>query len=173
MMPIALCIPFPFSAQCNDMLIMLVYTTRWLFVHLYKLAYMSMHESCLLVCRSYFNTMKLWTSSPNYICLPWTPPFVCFFAYLPFHLFARIFTSLIAIPIMLICFMPFHMLFSSLLSIACLLVSCLCLCMYTHRVRTSLLGTSKKGTNASMWLSQAVVFNRLRSLAFLFGYVLF
>ena len=28
-------------------------------------AYMSMHESCLLVCRPCFNTMKLWTSDPN------------------------------------------------------------------------------------------------------------
>ena len=24
-----------------------------------------MHESCLLVCHPYFNTMKLWTSNPN------------------------------------------------------------------------------------------------------------
>ena len=33
---------------------------------------------------------------------------------------------------MLIHFMPFHMLFAHFLSIAGLLVSCLCLCMYTH-----------------------------------------
>ena len=31
----------------------------------YTLAYMSMHESCLLVCHLYFNTMKLWTPNPN------------------------------------------------------------------------------------------------------------
>ena len=41
----------------------------------------------------------------------------------------------LAMPIMLICFMPFRMLFASFPSIACLLVSCLCLCMYTHKVR--------------------------------------
>ena len=41
---------------------MLVCATRWLSVHLYTLDYMSMHESCLLVCRPCFNTMKLWTS---------------------------------------------------------------------------------------------------------------
>ena len=34
-------------------------------MHLYTLAHMFMHESCLLVCHPYFNTMKLWTSDPN------------------------------------------------------------------------------------------------------------
>ena len=37
---------------------------------------------------------------------------------------------------MLIHFIPFHMLFASFPSIACLLVSCFCLCMYTHGART-------------------------------------
>ena len=64
-MPVASCIPFPFSASCDDMLTMLVCATRWLSMHLYTLVYMSMHESCLHVCRPYFNTMKLWTSDPN------------------------------------------------------------------------------------------------------------
>ena len=64
-MPVASCIPFPFSASCDDMLTMLVCVTRWLSMHLYMLAYMSMHESCLLVCHPCFNTMKLWTSDPN------------------------------------------------------------------------------------------------------------
>ena len=32
------------------------------------LAYMSLHESCLLACCPYFNTMKLWTFDPN-LCL--------------------------------------------------------------------------------------------------------
>ena len=65
LMLVTLCIPFPFSALCDDVLTMLVYVTRWLSLHLYTLAYMSMHESCLLVCHPYFNTMKLWTSNPN------------------------------------------------------------------------------------------------------------
>ena len=64
-MPVALCIPFPFFTPYEDVLIMLVCATRWLSLHLYTLAYMSMHESCLLVCRTCFNTMKIWTSDPN------------------------------------------------------------------------------------------------------------
>ena len=62
---VASCIPFPFSAPCVDMLTMLVCTTSSLSMHLYMLTYMSMHESYLLVCRSYFNTMKLWTFDTN------------------------------------------------------------------------------------------------------------
>ena len=52
-------------ANSTDMLTMLVCATRWLYMHLCTLAYMYMHESYLLVCRPYFNTMKLWTSDPN------------------------------------------------------------------------------------------------------------
>ena len=45
----------------------------------YTLAYMSMHESCLLVCRPCFNTMKLWTSNPNlYLSLADTTFFFAF-----------------------------------------------------------------------------------------------
>ena len=65
MMLVALCIPFPFSTSCDDMLTMLVCATHWLYMHLYMLAYMSMHESCLLLRRPFFNTMKLWTFDPN------------------------------------------------------------------------------------------------------------
>ena len=56
---------FPFSAPHNSLLTMLVCATRWLFMHLYTLAHMSMHESCLLVCRPRLNTMKLWIFNPN------------------------------------------------------------------------------------------------------------
>ena len=65
MMLVASCIPFPFFALCDDVLTMLVYATCWLSLHLYTLAYMSMHESSLLVCLPYFNTMKLWTLDLN------------------------------------------------------------------------------------------------------------
>jgi len=65
MMSVASCIPFPFSAPCDDVITMLVCATRWLSMHLYMLACMSMHESCLLGCRPCFNTMNLWTSDPN------------------------------------------------------------------------------------------------------------
>ena len=64
-MPVASCLPFPFSTSCDDMLTMFVCATCWPSMHLYTLAHMSMHESCLLVCRPYFNTMKLWTPDPN------------------------------------------------------------------------------------------------------------
>ena len=37
MMSIASCIPFPFSAPCDDMLTMLVCATRWLYPHLYTI----------------------------------------------------------------------------------------------------------------------------------------
>ena len=47
------------------MLTMLVCATRWLFMHLYTLAHMSMHDSYLLVSHPCFNIMKLWTSDPN------------------------------------------------------------------------------------------------------------
>ena len=45
----------PFSAPRDAMLTMLVCATRWLSMHFYTLAYMFMHESCLLVCRPCFN----------------------------------------------------------------------------------------------------------------------
>ena len=64
-MPVASCIPFPLPAPCDAMLIMLVCATCWLSLHLYMLAYMSMHKSYLLVCCPYFNAMKLWTSDLN------------------------------------------------------------------------------------------------------------
>ena len=95
-----------FSAPCNVMITMLVYATCWLFMHLYMLAYMFMHESCLLVCHPYFNTMKLWTFDPNLHLPSWTPPFVCFLACLPFRLFACFLVSLLAMSIMLSCLMP-------------------------------------------------------------------
>ena len=80
MMPVALCIPFPLSTPCDDMLAMLVCATRWFSMHLYMLAYMFMHESCLLVCRPCFNTIKLWTFDPNLHFSLADTPFVCFLA---------------------------------------------------------------------------------------------
>ena len=53
------------STPCDAMLTMFVRATRWLSMHLCTLFHMSMHESCLLVCRPCFNTMKLWTFDPN------------------------------------------------------------------------------------------------------------
>ena len=126
MMPVASCIPFPFSASCDAMLAMLVCATCWLSLNLYMLAYMSMHESCLLVCRPYFNTMKLWTFDPNLHLSLADTTFVYFLVCLPSRLFACFLASLLALSIVLICFMPpsyalcifsFHCLFAGFLSL--------------------------------------------------------
>ena len=60
----------------------------------------------------------------------------------------------------------FHTLFAHFPSIACLLVSCFCLCMYTHGAREwsprrKQRGRGRKHVN----LSQAVVASRIRGLA--------
>ena len=130
MMPVASCRPFPFSAPCDDMLAMLLCATCWFYMHLYTLAYMSMHESCLLVCRPCFNTMKLHTI----FCF-----LSCLFTFLLVCLLTCLLTSLsLCLPCIscLFSLCLLHMLFASFPSIPCLLVSCLCLCMYTHGVRT-------------------------------------
>ena len=85
----ASCIPFPLFAPLNDLLAMLVCATCWLSMHLYTLANTFMHESCLLVCRPCFNTMKLWTPDSNLhlspvdtiFCLIFYCLFSCLFAF--------------------------------------------------------------------------------------------
>ena len=117
--PFSLCLPSFFCA------------TRWLYVHLYTFVYMFMHESWLLACRPYFSTMMLWTLDPNlHLSLMDTPfcllsclftfcLFVCFLAFLPPHLFARILVSMFAMSITPICFMPFPTLSALFPSITC------------------------------------------------------
>ena len=97
----------PFSAPHDDMLAMLVCATRWLSMHLYTLAYMSMHESCLLVCCPCFNTMKLWTSNPNLHLSLADTNLVCLLSYFV-SFFARILVSMFAVSIMFIYFFPFY-----------------------------------------------------------------
>ena len=156
-MSIALCIPFSLFALCDVMLVMLVCATRWLSMHLYVLAYMFMHEFCLLVCCWYFNTMKLWTSNPNLhlspvgttFCLPFCLFvffLVCLLACLPSCFLVCLFILwLVMSPTICYACHIYHpyLLYASFTcslhlfpSIACLLVSCLCLCMYTHEART-------------------------------------
>ena len=120
-MMVASCIPFPFFALCDDMLTILVCVTRWLSMHLYTLAYMSLHESCLIVCLPCFNTMKLWTSDPN-LHLSLTDSTLgcllsCFVS-----LFARILVSMFAMSFMFVALCHFVVLFASFLSMAYLLV---------------------------------------------------
>ena len=126
MMSVASCIPFPFSVPYDDKLTMLVYTTRWLSMHIYTLAYMSMHESCFLVCRPCFNTMKLWTFDLN-LHLSFADTTFCFlFCLFALSLVCLLSCSLLAMSIMLTCFMPpsyalcifsFHCLSASFLSL--------------------------------------------------------
>ena len=93
---------------------------------------------------------------------------VCLFS----HMLACILVSLLAMPIMLIRFMPFHMLFASFPSIACLLVSCLCLCMYTHEARmcgarAQFPRRKQRGRGYKhVDIIRAAVVSRFRSLAF-------
>ena len=182
-----------FSALCDVMLAILVCATRWLSMQLYMLAYMSMHESCLLVCRPYFNTMKLWTSDPilhlspvdTTFCLPF-----CLFVFLLVCLLAYLLSCfLICLFILWLVMSPaicyachvyhaylFYASFTCFLhffpSIACLLVSWLCICMYTH-------GARKHGARAQaprrkqkrrgckhVDISQLAIFSWFRGLAF-------
>ena len=116
----------PFSASCDDMLIMLVYATHWLFMYLYTLAYMFMHESCLLVCHPCFSTMKSWTFDPNlHLSLVDTP--FCVFSLLvcPICLLVSFlaFVTCYACHIYLACLLCILMLLSTFFpSVVCLLV---------------------------------------------------
>ena len=162
------------------MLTMFVCATRWPSMHLYMLAHISMHESCLLVCHPYFNTMKLWTFNPNQhlslanttfcllsclfafslVCL-----LSCFFACNVYHAYL-LYASII-------CFTHLF------LSIACLLVSCLCICIYTYGARTHGTRARSPWRKQKGWgckhvnISQVAMFSRFRSLAFPFWFVLF
>ena len=125
------------------MLVRLVYATRWLSMHLYTLAYITMHESCLLVCCPYFNTMKLWTSNPNLHLSLVDTIFCLFICLLPFllvcllsHLLVYLHPCFYACHNNLACSLCVLLLLSTHFpSIACLLVSYFCLCMYVHGAR--------------------------------------
>ena len=155
MMPVASCLPFPFSVPCDDMLTMFVRATRWLSMRLYTLVHMSMHESCLIVCHPYFNTMKLWTSDQNLHL-----SFVDTTFYLP--------------SFFLVCLLlhPFaHYLRISFFPLLICWFSCSCLCMYTHKARThgtrawSLKRKQKGRRRKHVDISQAAMFSSFRGLA--------
>ena len=98
----------PFSAPCDDMLAMVVCATRWPSMHFYTLAYISMHEFYLLVCRPCFNTMKLWTSDPNLHLSLADTTLVCLLSCFVSLFFFRILVFMFAISIMFIFFMPLY-----------------------------------------------------------------
>ena len=164
---VAPCIPFPFSTSCDDMLTMLVCATRWLFMHHYMFAYMSMHESCLLVCRPCFNTMKIWTPDPNLHLSPvditFCLPFACLSSYflacsciLWLTMSLVICYAMLAMSIMLFCFMPLsHALCIFFLPLlVCWFLVLAFTCTHTERgrmeLRHGLPGTSKKGEGTSL-----------------------
>ena len=161
----------PFSAPRNVMLTMLVCVTRWLSMHLYMLAYMFMHEFCLLMCRPYFSTMKSWTSDPNLhlsprrhhllfafflICLLLDSLFVCLQVRLLILLLVMSPATCYCFACMLVCFIPIaHYLgisFFPLLICWFLVFAFACTHMERGQIELGhgLLGTSKKGADASM-----------------------
>ena len=128
----------------------------WFSMHLCMLASMFMHESCMLVCRPCFNTMKLWTFDPNLHLLTMDTTFC-----LPFYLFAfllvyLLLVSLLTMFIMLICFMPFsHALCISFFPLlVCWFLVLVFACTHMERGRIEvghgLSGASKKGEDASL-----------------------
>ena len=135
------------------------------FMCIFTHVYMFMHESCLLVCRPCFNTMKLWTSDLN---------LYLFLVNTTFYLLSCLFTLCSYVcshPICYAChcylaysFCALLLLFVHLsLSITRLLVSFLCLCMYTHGARAQFPRRKQKGCGCKLAnMSRAVVFNRFR-----------
>ena len=148
----------PFSALCDAMRTMLVCATRWFSMHLYTLAHMSIHESCLLGCRPCFNTMKLWTFDPNlHLSLADTTfcllsclfafSLVCllsyFFAchvYQAYLLYAFFICSLYLFLPLLVCLFLFF-------TFACTHMKQGCI-----ELGRRLPGASKKGKDTSMWI---------------------
>ena len=151
----------------------------------YMLTHMSMHESYLLVCCPCFNTMKLWTFDPNLhlslvdtiFCMP-SFLFACFLVCLPTSSLAYLVACHVSCHILCllrlyVCLLYTHCALSMhlFLSIACLLVSCLCLCMYSHGARTLAIRAQSLRYKQKGWgcehvdKSQAAMFNRFRGLA--------
>ena len=191
-MPIVLCTPFPFFTLCDAMLTMLVCATHWLSMHLYMLGYMSMHECCLLVCRPYFNTMKLWTSNSNLHLSPvdttFCFSFFLFFFFLVFMFACFLSCFLACLFILWLAMSPAiccacHIYLACLLctlcalsmylflSISCFLVSYFCRCMYTYGTRmygarASSPKCKQKGRRCKyIDISQAAMFSSFRGLA--------
>ena len=128
------------------------------YMHLYMLACMFIHESCLLVCRPCFNTMKLWTFDPNlhFSLVDTTFCFLfCLFAFLLVYLISGFFAChvyhayLICFmsPLYAFCIFSFHRLFAGFLSIA---FPCTHLEQGCIELGHDLPGTREKGKGASM-----------------------
>ena len=148
----------PFFSPCDAMLTMLDCATCWLSMHLYMLAYMFMHESCLLVCHPCFNTIKLWTFDHN-LHLSLTETTFCLLSYLFAFVLVRLLSCFFA------CYVYHaYLLYASficslhlfLLLLVCWFLVFAFACTHMERGRMELEhgfpGTSKKGEDASMWI---------------------
>ena len=145
MISVASCIPFPFSASCNDMLTMLVCAPVG-FVCIFTRLLIC---SCMnLACWCVIHASTQWSrghSIQTYICPSWTPfvllfvrpfcLFVCYLACLLARVFPCILVVMLAISILLVHFASFcYYLHIFLPSLICWF-SCLCLFVYTHGAR--------------------------------------
>ena len=136
----------PFSTPRDAMLTILVCATRWLSMHLYMLAHMSIHESCLLVCRPCFNTIKLQTFNPNlHVSLADTTVCLlsCFFACDIYHAYL-LYASFICF---LHLFLPLLVSWFLVFTFACTHMERGCIEL-GHNIPSA----SKKGEDASMWI---------------------
>ena len=146
------------SAPCDAMLTMFIRTAYWLSLHLYTLAHMSMHESCLLMCRPCFNTIKLWTFNPNLHLSLVDTTFCLFFACFVFFLvclFSYFFACYVHHAYLFyIFFICSSHLFLPLLVCWFLVFTFACTHMERRRMELghSLPGRSKKGEDVSMWI---------------------
>ena len=148
----------PFFAPCDAMLTMLDCATRWLSMHLYMLAYMFIHESCLLVCRLCFNTMKLWSFDHN-LHLSLTDATFCLLSYLFAFLLVRLLSCFFACYVyhaylLYASFICYLHLFLPLL--VCWFLVFAFACTHIERgpmeLEHGFPGISKKGEDASMWI---------------------
>ena len=188
-MPVASCIPSPFSASCDALLTMFVVPP---FLH----PCLHVHAWVLLAIVSFIlqhnEVMDIWSKPTFFPCGDHflfaflLCSFVCLFVYL--LAFSFVCTSCLSYPlplvmlamsIIFICLCPFHMLSVSFPSIACQLVSCLCLCMYAHRARMH--GAKSRspkrkqkgwGCEHANWAKQLQPIG-LEFIFFPFGYVLY
>ena len=136
------------------------------------LAYMFMHESCLLPCRPCFNIMEFWTFDLN-LHLSLAGTIFCFiFACLSYCLFTCFLVPLLAMSIMLICFMP-RSYALCIFSLHCLFAGFLSLHLHVHtwsgtlRARAQSPRRKQKGHGYKhVDVSQAAMFNRFRGLAY-------
>ena len=142
----------------------------------------------MLASVSSINTMKLWTSDPNLHLSPHRHHLlfaffiVCLFAYflvcllsssLAFLVACHVSYHMLCLLCLYACLLYTHCTLSThlFLSIACLLVPCLCLCMYTHGARTQGVKAwsnrhKKKGHGCKhVDMSQVAMFSRFRDLA--------